>query len=73
MILKGFKIRTDRGWLELSETKGKLWIEVKMVDVEGKGAVCLLDKDGFDELGELKYKLDVEDAETGPEVRQEEV
>ena len=59
MILKGFRIKSvDGGWLHLEETEDLQSIRV-CVDYGDAQSALWLDKDAFNELMDLHYKLDV--------------
>ena len=68
MRLMSYIIETDRGWLELKETKTKIWVELTIINEIGEKTVCKLDKEGFDELTRLSYDIFLEDPPEPEEV-----
>ena len=58
-MLKGFRIKSvDGGWLHLEETEDLQSVRV-CIDYDDAQSAIWLDKDAFNNLMDLRYKLEV--------------
>ena len=59
-MLKAFRIKgTDGGWLHIEETEDLETVRICIDYPEDSQSSVWLDKDGFNDLLDLRYKLDI--------------